>query len=132
MAPLCSGCSKKGVNFQPTHAFHHNPYTKHDTTAQLTSIVRGALIDSHEAEAEDEAEDISDLPIPMAEDEDPSYPPSPPRSPAELAEDEEPKRGENDNFCHDCHEGGELVLCDGCLRSFHFDCCDFESSEPDT
>jgi PHD-finger len=31
---------------------------------------------------------------------------------------------ENDDYCSACGGNGELLCCDGCIRSFHFSCVD--------
>src|SRR5690349_15525424 len=31
---------------------------------------------------------------------------------------------ENDDYCSACGGNGDLVCCDGCIRSFHFKCVD--------
>ncbi|KAK3997278.1 hypothetical protein QBC44DRAFT_230120 [Cladorrhinum sp. PSN332] len=38
---------------------------------------------------------------------------------------------DNDDFCSSCSNSGELVCCDGCVRSFHFNCVD-PPLNPDT
>ncbi|KAK1756065.1 transcriptional regulatory protein RCO1 [Echria macrotheca] len=35
-----------------------------------------------------------------------------------------PKEDENDDYCASCGGNGELICCDGCTRSFHFNCVD--------
>lgn len=37
--------------------------------------------------------------------------------------DKDPQ-GENQDHCSACHGSGELLCCDGCVRSFHFECLD--------
>jgi hypothetical protein len=34
---------------------------------------------------------------------------------------------ENVDFCHECGDGGELVLCDGCPAAYHQDCLGLDS-----
>lgn len=29
---------------------------------------------------------------------------------------------ENNDYCHNCNKSGQLLCCDGCVRSFHFSC----------
>lgn len=36
---------------------------------------------------------------------------------------------ENQDFCDECHEGGELLCCDHCDRSYHGVCLDLESNQ---
>ncbi|KAK0673918.1 hypothetical protein QBC41DRAFT_310908 [Cercophora samala] len=31
---------------------------------------------------------------------------------------------DNDDYCNSCNSNGELICCDGCTRSFHFNCVD--------
>ena len=33
-------------------------------------------------------------------------------------------QGDNQDFCNACGGNGELLCCDGCVRSFHFKCLD--------
>lgn len=33
-------------------------------------------------------------------------------------------QGDNQDFCSACSGSGELLCCDGCVRSFHFQCLD--------
>ncbi|KAK4227939.1 hypothetical protein QBC38DRAFT_443292 [Podospora fimiseda] len=41
------------------------------------------------------------------------------------------REDDNDDFCSSCSNSGELVCCDGCVRSFHFNCVD-PPLNPDT
>lgn len=35
-----------------------------------------------------------------------------------------PAQDDNDDYCSSCGGNGELICCDGCTRSFHFNCVD--------
>ena len=35
-----------------------------------------------------------------------------------------PLQDDNDDYCASCGGSGDLVCCDGCTRSFHFNCVD--------
>lgn len=32
------------------------------------------------------------------------------------------EESENNDYCHNCNKSGQLLCCDGCVRSFHFSC----------
>lgn len=34
------------------------------------------------------------------------------------------EESENNDYCHNCNKSGQLLCCDGCVRSFHFSCLD--------
>jgi hypothetical protein len=38
---------------------------------------------------------------------------------------------ENDDFCDDCNDGGDLICCDMCVRSFHPECLGLEDDPED-
>ena len=45
-----------------------------------------------------------------------------------------PVQEDNDDFCSACSGNGTLVCCDGCVRAYHYKCCDppiDEDNEPD-
>ncbi|KAK4169236.1 hypothetical protein QBC43DRAFT_283691 [Cladorrhinum sp. PSN259] len=48
-----------------------------------------------------------------------------------VANDGAVREDDNDDFCSSCSNSGELVCCDGCVRSFHFNCVD-PPLNPDT
>ncbi len=54
---------------------------------------------------------------------------------ADAEEEEEEEEEEEDNDDHDdecwlCHDGGELVLCDRCPRSYHVACLGLAETPP--
>ena len=55
----------------------------------------------------------------------PSYvlPPTGPKLKQQfLTFDSDDEYSENNDFCHNCTKSGQLLCCDGCVKSFHFSC----------
>lgn len=51
-------------------------------------------------------------------------PPPPSRFSINLCSDQASQISDNDEYCSACGNDGDVVCCDGCPRSFHFECLD--------